>query len=80
MKVKLQWTKNIYLTKDELLKILERMTFGEMKHWVMELDEYLTKNPKKSYKSHYRTILNWYVRSITNPRYVVEHETPKDIY
>lgn len=53
-----QWL-NVILTTDEFIKLGKEMGNRDRDYYIDRLSDYLKNNPKKSYASHYRTLLNW---------------------
>ena len=53
-----QWM-NVILTTDEYVKLGKEMGNRDRDYYIDRLSEYLKDNPKKTYASHYRTLLNW---------------------
>lgn len=50
---------NVILTTDEYVKLGKEMGNRDRDYYIDRLSDYLKNNPKKTYASHYRTLLNW---------------------
>ena len=53
-----QWM-NVILTTEEFVKLGKEMGNRDRDYYIDRLSDYLKNNPKKTYVSHYRTLLNW---------------------
>jgi len=51
----------VKITKDEFEKLKGKYDYEILKNQILQLDTYLTNNPKKKYKSHYKTLIAWVV-------------------
>jgi len=51
----------VKITEDEFEKLKGKYDYEILKNQILQLDTYLTNNPKKKYKSHYKTLIAWVV-------------------
>ena len=51
----------VKITEDEFEKLKSKYDYEILKNQILQLDTYLTNNPKKKYKSHYKTLIAWVV-------------------
>ena len=55
----------IKITKEEFEKLKGKYNYDILKTQIMQLDNYLTNNPKIKYKSHYKTLTTWTNKIVT---------------
>ncbi len=59
-KEKIRFLEYVYLTQDEVKKLIETLGEEETKKRITDLNNYIaSRGLQKKYKSHYHTILNW---------------------